>query len=153
MAFVAAWAILGARTDGYSPVSDPISRLAATGAPTRTAMTVGLLGYAVGVGAYSRTLPGRLAPVAAVNAAAAIAIAATPLDSMAGGTPHAIAAGVSYASLAALPLLAGHRVVAAASATALVLSLVDDAHTGLWQRTGLTVGHAWLAAGALRRRR
>ena len=32
--FIATWAVLGARAEGYSPVQDPISRLAATDAST-----------------------------------------------------------------------------------------------------------------------
>ena len=54
--FITAWAVLGARTDGYSPVDDPISRLAAVGAPTRIPMTAALVAYAIGLGAYAGQL-------------------------------------------------------------------------------------------------
>lgn len=39
VAFIGAWVSAGLVTEGYSPVSDTISRLAAQGAPTRPLMT------------------------------------------------------------------------------------------------------------------
>ncbi len=165
--FVAGWSVLGAATAGYSPVADPISRLAAIGADTRPAMTAAFLGYAIGVGAFAsavdRTGARPVAVAAAVNAAATLAVAATPLDSAVGGIPHALAAGTGYLSLAAMPLLAspvlrraGRRAAARASvvtgvvaAGALAASLALDPTTGLWQRVGLTVGDAWIVVAAL----
>lgn len=161
---IATWALLGRRLEGYSPVHDPISRLAATHQPSQLAMTAGLVGYAIGVGAYAgvvRHSVSRAAGAAtAVNAIATLGIAATPLDSPVGGGPHALAAGTAYASLAALPLLAAgplaaqcRRAGAAASvasglATAglLLASTLAGSHTGLWQRAGLTIGHLWIMA-------
>ena len=110
-ALVGAWAALGTRLDGYSPVHDPISRLAANGASTQTAMTIGFLAYAGGVLPFARALKRELpdsaaAVAAAVSALGGLAIAATPLDSPLGGTPHALAAGITYVSLATTPLLA-----------------------------------------------
>ena len=52
VAFVTAWAALGAGAGGYDPARDAISRLAALGAPTRPAMTAGLLALAAGMGLY-----------------------------------------------------------------------------------------------------
>ena len=163
--FVATWALLGARRDGYSPVHDPISRLAAVDAPTRAAMSGGLVAFGVGVGAYAvalRTEFPAAAAAAATTAVASIGIALTPLGSQVGGVPHAVAAGVAYASLAATPALAvrslwrrGRRShalasagIGAACATALVASAVAPRYTGLFQRTGLTVGDVWLVASA-----
>ena len=55
-AFVAAWAVSGATTDGYSPVHDAISDLAAVGAPTRVAMTAGFVVFGVGLIAFGFAL-------------------------------------------------------------------------------------------------
>jgi hypothetical protein len=165
--FIAAWAILGARRSGYSPVDDPISRLAAVHAPTRPAMTAGIVALGLGLGAYALTVRpvfGRpAAATAAVTAAATFGVAALPLESSVGGAPHAAAAGVAYATLAATPVLAGrslaaegHRGAATASVltgllcgSALLASAAAPSGTGLWQRLGLTVGHAWIATSAL----
>lgn len=165
-AFVAAWAILGERTRGYSPVGDPISRLAAVDASTRGAMTAGFVAYGAGVGVYAAELRAGLSVPAAnaalLNVLGTAGIAATPLDSALGGVPHAVAAGLSYASLAAVPLLASGSLagqgratlarasvaVGVATGACLLASLVDDAHTGLWQRLGLTLGDLWLVASA-----
>ncbi|MDP1818885.1 MAG: DUF998 domain-containing protein [Acidimicrobiales bacterium] len=164
--FITAWAALGATKAGYSPIHDPISRLAAVDASTRWAMTGGLLALGAGVGLFARSLaedqPGA-AKAAMVTAVASVAIAVTPLESALGGNAHAAAAGLAYASLAAIPALAGradlaagHRsrgrlslTVAGASGASLLASLVAAEHTGLWQRTGLTLGHLWIAARAV----
>jgi hypothetical protein len=98
-----------------------------------------------------------------VTAAATIGIAATPLDSPVGGLPHAVAAGIAYASLAATPLLSAPSLAAAGQRKAAVVSLlaggataaclgasaVVEARTGLWQRTGFLIGDAWLIASAI----
>lgn len=156
-AFITAWAVLGARREGYSPVDDPISRLAALGASTRPAMTAGLLGFAVGVGAFSTTLPRRPAIAAAVTAAASVGIALTPLDSSLGGAPHAVAAGTAYASLAALPIVGSRSAVGRATGVLcgglLLASIVAPGATGALQRAGLTVGDAWIVAAAVARLR
>lgn len=168
LALVSGWAVLGQRTPGHSHVTQPMSSLAAVGAPTRVAFTGALLGYAAGVGAYARALgdalpSGHARTAVAVNAVATASVAATPVGTAVGGTPHAVAAGSAYLSLMAVPLLAarslaadGRRglaaasnVAAAATGAGLVLSLADPNRTGLWQRAGLTVGHAWMAASAV----
>ncbi len=167
LSLIAAWAVLGARTGGYSPIADPISRLAASGAPTQAAMTGAFAVYAAGVAAHAAdlrpALSGATATTAALNAAATIGIAITPLDSRLGGVPHAAAAAATYASLAAIPLLSarvlarrGHRRAARASiatglasGACLAISAVDTARTGLWRRTGLTVGHLWLMSSTV----
>lgn len=165
-AFIAAWSALGAAKPGYSPIQEPISRLAAVGASTRPAMTAGFLAFGVGVGCYSPTL-GRLSPsavaAAAVTATATVAIAALPLGGPKGDTAHAVAAGTAYANLAALPLCAagplrrrGHSAAALLSAATgvgvaalLAASAVLPRGVGLAQRAGLTLGDAWIMVSAL----
>ena len=164
-AFVTAWAVGGAVTDGYDPVDTAISRLAADGAPTRTLMTAGFVTFAAGVG-LSSTAIGRVSRpaglAAAVTALATAGVAATPLDTGVDGA-HGVAAAVGYASLAAVPLLAarslrrrGTDVLAATglvagtvSALCLAGTVVADDVSGLLQRVGLTVTDAWLVAFGL----
>src|SRR5207302_10759594 len=104
--FVSAWVVLGTRRSGYSPMNDPISRLAAVGMSTRVAMTLGIVALAVGLVAYAHALhgrvPGAIAPVAALSAAATLVVAIFPLGSALGDRPHAAAAAAAYATLAAL---------------------------------------------------
>ena len=165
-AFIAAWALLGWRREGYSAVGDPISRLAADDASTRWAMTAGFVTYGAGVALCATELGhgiGRRAAWAcATSAVATVGIALTPLGSSLGGAPHAAFAGAAYASLAAAPLLAraplhargeARRANVATAAgvltgAALLASALAPAATGLLQRLGLTVGDAWLMATA-----
>jgi hypothetical protein len=172
-AFAGAWVWGSLTTDGYSMVGQPISRLAALGAPSRPVMTAGLLVFAGGVGAYAAAirsdLPGRAWAAAAVSAAGSVAIAATPLEGPLGGNVHAGAAGIAYASLVALQLTGAgplaertgraavvpiSRAMAAVSAACLAGNAFGpESVTGLFQRVGLTTGHAWIAASALALRR
>jgi len=170
-AFITAWAVLGATTDGYDPIHDPISRLAATDADTRTAMTAGFLVFSVGVAAHAgplhRTFGAPTAAAALTTAAATAAVASLPLEGPGGGVPHAAAAGLAYAALAAVPLLGGLALrtlddgpatrraaawsfaAAAVTGASLAASALAPTHHGLLQRLGLTVGDAWLIASAL----
>lgn len=168
VAFIATWSVLGTVRAGYSAVQDPISRLAAVGAPTRPVMTAGFVAFAAGVGLYSSVLReqdlGDASLAAKITAAAALVIAALPLGGPAGNVPHAVAAVVAYAALAAMPLLAARPLAAqgdgraavasivagAAIAAALAISVVGSDGTGLAQRVGLTVGDLWIMASALR---
>lgn len=161
VAFVTAWAALGAGADAYDPTRDAISRLAALGAPTRPAMTAGLLALAAGMGLYGvalRLCPpfGRrprkawLLPVA--NGVATLAVAALPL----GGrfdAAHGAAAALGYVTLAAVPAVVGRRPLSVAiglvSALCLVLTVLADDRDGLFQRLGLTVAQAWVVVSAL----
>lgn len=177
VAFVGAWCALGLRRDAYSPIHDPISRLAAVDSSTRWAMTAGFVAFGTGVALYATELaaavPGKAATAAATaaatTAAATIGIAATPLGSSLGGTPHAAAAGVAYAALAATPILAARSLSATAhpgaarastaaglaTAAALLASVASSSGSGLLQRIGLTIGDTWIVASAcvlLRRR-
>jgi len=164
--FVAAWAVCGATTDGYSPVHDAISDLAAVGAPTRVAMTAAFLVFGVGVVAFGcalRTaLEGRAWVAAVGTGVCTLGVAAAPLGGWSGDTVHGIFAGLGYVMIAALPLLAsiplaarGRRGWAIASratgitaALCLAATTLGPAH-GLWQRLGLTVGDTWIVVTAL----
>jgi hypothetical protein len=164
VAFVAAWAVAGARTPDYSPVADAISRTAEVGAPARGLMTAGFVAFTAGVGVGSQALrahlPGPAWVAAAVAAAGTAGVACTPLGvSPAVDVAHGVAATTGYVGLAAVPLLAagplragGRRVAAGVSvaagavvAAALAATVATDSLDGLAQRTGLTTGDAWLA--------
>lgn len=167
VAFIAAWVVAGARTPGYEPLSDAISRTAANGAPQRQLMTTGFvlyaLGSAAGAVALRRAIPGPAWIASAVNGAATLGVALTPLEhTSALDSAHAVTATTGYVSLALTPLLAarplaaaGHRRAAAASvATGVVVAaclagtaLTED--SGLPQRLGLTTGDVWLIATGL----
>ncbi|HEX2700451.1 MAG TPA: DUF998 domain-containing protein [Acidimicrobiales bacterium] len=165
-AFVAAWSILGARTAGYSPTDDAISRLAATGAPTHAAMTAGLVAFGTGLPAFGlalrRTMAGPAWALATATGIAALGVAATPLGSPGRDGVHGAFAAVGYATLAGLPLAAVRPLAAqgrtgwarwstlagAASAASLAATLLGPRH-GLFQRVGLTIGDAWVVATAL----
>ncbi|CAN5884909.1 hypothetical protein BH23ACT2_BH23ACT2_29090 [soil metagenome] len=167
LAFVGAWAVGGALVDGYSPVHDAISRLAADGAPWRPLMTAGFLVYGGAVVVGSRAIAaaglGLSAAALVVNGLATVAVAATPLD-RSGLTDglHAVAAMVGYVSIIAVPALAvgplrrhGQRslaiasaVASAVSATCLVATTVSDAD-GLLQRLGLGAGDVWLVGAGI----
>jgi hypothetical membrane protein len=161
-AFVTAWAVLGARKAGYNPVTDQISRLAAAGVPERPAMSAGFVVFGLAVPAYGlalrRSLPGPAWTTAVATGLATLGVAAFPLDGPAGDTPHAIAAGIGYATLAATPLLAArplHRSGRPRWAVASVVSgqrslscghggrarhRVASAH-GSWHRRPVAGGH------------
>lgn len=168
-AFVAAWAVAGARMpEGYSPVRDAISRTAAVGSDQRGLMTAGFLVYAAGsaAGAWAlrREVPGPAWVAAAVNGAATVGVALTPLDrSSTVDAAHAVAATTGYASLALVPLLAArplatasHRAAARTSVAtgalvgaSLAATVAVEPVSGLLQRSGLTLGDAWLAAAGM----
>ncbi|MDQ6727046.1 MAG: DUF998 domain-containing protein [Actinomycetota bacterium] len=165
--FVTAWAVLGARADGYDPTRDAISRLAAIGAGSRPLMTAALVTLGAGMVLYSGALRTHLddgsAWVAALaNGAFTLAVAAVPLGS-GHDVVHGVAAGLGYATLAAIPVLATHgpdrlrptTAWAAVSTAAGVVSAVclaltlAGARSGLFQRLGLTAGQAWVVASAV----
>ncbi len=153
MAFVAAWAALGAGAAGYDPTRDAISRLAALGAPTRVAMTAGLVALGAGMGAYGLALRPRpvwVLPVA--NGAITLAVAGFPLDGEVDAA-HGVFAGLGYVTLAAIPAMVGRRrplavAVSAVSGLCLLLTVVAT-RDGLFQRIGLTVAQAWIVVNAL----
>ena len=166
LAFVGAWVLAGAATDGYSAVDRAISDLAAVGASTRVAMTIGFVVFGGGLIAFGlalrATLDGRAWTAAVATGSCTIVVAATPLGGWSGDPVHAIFAGLGYATLVALPLLAAgpfaalahtgwalmSRLTAAASALCLTASALGPAH-GVWQRLGLTLGDVWIVVTAL----
>jgi Protein of unknown function (DUF998) len=167
-AFIGAWVVAGSIAGGgYSPIDDPISRLAAVGADTRGLMTTGFVAFGLAIPVYAVALTdvaGRSAAVsAAATGVATMAVAALPLGRSASvDTWHGVAAGLGYVTLAATPLLAarpmrrrGWRRLAGAGLAAGVTSLValglsaTALPTGLFQRLGLSVTDAWIVATAV----
>lgn len=159
VAFVTSWAVLGATADGYDPTRTAISRLAAVGAPTRPAMTAGLVVLAGGMALYGAALRPRAAwALAAANGLTILAVALVPLGS-GHDTAHGACAALGYVTLAAIPLVLSRseagparRAIAVgagvvAGACLLATTMVD--RDGLLQRTGLTVAQAWVAVSAL----
>ena len=152
VAFVTAWAALGARAAGYDPTRDAISRLAALGAPTRPAMTAGLVALGAGMALYGLAVrPDPAWPLPVVNGAVTLAVAALPLGG-AYDNAHGVAAGLGYLTLAAVPVAVGRRPRSVAfgvvSGVCLLLTVALD-RDGLFQRVGLTVAQAWVAVSAL----
>ena len=155
VAFVAAWALLGATAERYDPTRQAISRLAALGAATRPAMTAALVVLGAGMVLYGLAVrPDRWWPLPVVNGMATFSVAALPLE---GGydTAHGVAAAVGYVTLAAIPLAlsppAARRlsVVVGLACAACLLASVLVARDGLFQRLGLTIGHVWIVVSAL----
>jgi len=167
VAFVAAWVLTGFATDGYSPVHDPISDLAAVDAPHRWWMTAGFVVFTGGLVAYGLALRARKAGpawiAAVVTGVATLGVAALPLDhSSAVDTAHGVAAGTGYVALGATALLSARvlarngaiawacfgAVTGVVTLVALALTLTGSAN-GFWQRLGLTTGDVWIVATAL----
>ena len=165
--FLFGWIISALRADGYSVIEDAISRLAAVGAPTRSLMTTGFIGFTIGVAVYAYGLRSRLdgpAWIAALIASiATLGVAVFPLDHSSGvDLLHGAAAFTGYIALSALPLYAapelarrGHRrasrlsrLCGTISSLALEATLLGPAH-GLFQRIGVTVGDTWIAISAI----
>lgn len=159
--FVAAWVVAGAVAEGYSPVDDPISRLAAVGATTRPLMTAGFLGFGAGMTAFAlglrSALPGPAWLAALAAGAFTVGVAAVPLD---GGHDalHGFLAGFGYVALLAVPVTATRRrgpgrtvalTTALVAAVCLAASTVVDGPNGLWQRSGLTILDGWVVVTAL----
>ncbi len=161
VAFVAAWALCGRATPGYSPVSDAISELARVGTDTRVAMTLGFVVFGLAVSGYSFALreacPGRAWVAALTTAIATLGVAAVPLGWFSDGL-HGAFAAIGYASLALTPMLASRPLGGRLGAISLgagigcgiclLATVLGPAH-GLFQRLGLGIGDAWLLASAL----
>ena len=171
VAFVTAWAVLGVVKARYSALHDPISDLAGVHASTRPEMTAAFVVFSVAMCFYAWALRAALGGPAWVTAAttglATLGVAAFPLHHSATvDHVHGVFAGIGYVTLAATALLCvapllhrGHRAWARAatvagvvSAIALALTLTGSFH-GLFQRTGLTAGDAWVVASAVAIRR
>jgi hypothetical protein len=164
-AFVGSWAIAGAVTASYSAVNNAISDLAAVDASTHVAMTAGFVVYGLGLTAFGialrQVLQGRAWMAAIATGGCTLGVAATPLGGWSGDAVHATFAGLGYAAIVALPLLAATPLARTGrsgwarvsvltgtiSATCLFASTFGPAH-GLFQRLGLTVGDVWIVATA-----
>jgi hypothetical protein len=166
-AFVGAWITSALVTDvDYSSIGDPISRLAAADAPTRSLMSAGFVGFGLGVSAFAvalrRRVPGPAWIAALTAAGATVLVAATPVDrSDLVDRLHGLFAGAGYIALAAIPFLAAPHLLGGErrclgvaglgagflSSTALVVSLIGSP-TGLLQRIGLTATDAWIVVAA-----
>jgi Protein of unknown function (DUF998) len=167
VAFLGAWVVGSVTSAYYSPVYDPISRLAAVGTDTRGLMSAGFVAFGMGVPLYGAALraavPGRAWMGAVATGLATLGVAAAPLGrSAAGDRWHGVFAVAGYVALASTPLLAapslrrnGQRTlasvgVASSAVTALALVLATTtSQRGLFQRVGLTSTHLWIVASAL----
>ncbi len=168
VSFLSAWVVGGAVTSTrYSPIHDPISRLAAVGADTRGLMSAGFVAFGLGVPLYGVAVraawPGRAWMAAVATGLATLGVAAAPLGrSTSGDTLHGVFALAGYVSLAATPLLAAPFLlrtqqyalaavgVASSGVTALALVLsTTTAQRGLFQRVGLTSTHLWIVLSAI----
>ena len=143
------------RSSGYSPIDDPISRLAEVGTSTRPLMTAGFVTFGVAVPAFALTDRHALgAPATAALVVAGLGtlgVAATPLHPVDDVPLHAVAAIAGYVGLAAAPMLSrSDRSVPLGVVSALCLAAtgLGPAH-GLLQRTGLTIVDAWIVRRAL----
>lgn len=160
--FVAAWVVGGLLAEGYSPLEDQISRLAAVDAPTQAFMSAGLVAFGLGVGIAAWPLRRIIGVPAAVSlgtsAVGTLGVALTPVG---GSTDtdllHGLFALLGYASvglagpLAALALRRKHQIWSIASLVAGVVTLLAlgaslGSTPGLFQRIGLTTADAWLMA-------
>ena len=157
-AFVAAWAIAGARREGYSPVDDAISRLAEHGASSRPLMNAGFVTFGIAVPTFAlaarQSLGAPAATALVVAGISTLGVAATPLGP-GPDTAHGVLAGIGYVAMAAAPILADRRrgaIVSAIAAASLVATTIGPAH-GLFQRLGLGVVDAWIVVAALGQRR
>ena len=155
--FVGAWVVgsILRRSDGYSPIDDPISRLAEVGVSTRPLMTAGFVTFGVAVPAFA--LADRQALGAPATAALVVAglgtlgVAATPLHPVDDVPLHAVAAIAGYVGLAAAPMLSrSDRSVPLGVVSALCLAATGlGGPHGLLQRAGLTIVDAWIVRRAL----
>lgn len=158
LTFAAAWALLGAGAERYDPTRDAISRLAALGAPSRPAMTAGLVALGAGMAFYGLALkpdPAWMLPVA--NGLTALAVAALPLGGSV-DTAHGVAATLGYVTLAAIPAVVGRHFAPAWARLSLAIGAVSGlcllastlvTRDGLFQRLGLTIAHLWVVVSAL----
>ena len=119
---------------------------------------LGLIAFGI---ALREVLDGRAWMAAIATGGCTLGVAATPLGGWSGDAVHATFAGLGYATIVALPLLASTPLARTGrarsarvsiltgtiSATCLLASTFGPAH-GLFQRLGLTVGDAWIVAAA-----
>jgi len=121
---IGGWQVAAARQpDGFDPVSQTISALAARGATNPWIMTTALAGVGVchmvtAVGLGTVPVPGRL--LLATGGAATVILAAFPQPITGDSTVHVAAASVAFAALSLWPALPGRRPGKPRSSTMLV---------------------------------
>jgi len=158
--FCAAWVIGGAVQDGYSPVDEPISRLAAVDASARIVMNAGLVALGVGLLLFAVALrdhvEGAAWAGAAVSGLATLGVVAVPLGRSAEGDGlHGSLAFAGYLSLVAIPILTARRstrrpraalslAMGVLAALCLLGALASSSAVGALQRAGLLFAHAWI---------
>ncbi|MEV4121438.1 DUF998 domain-containing protein [Micromonospora sp. NPDC049645] len=110
---VGGWTLAqAAQPDGFDPVRQTISALAASGADHRWIMTIGLAGLglchlATALGLVSAAPAGR--GLLALGGLATLVVVAFPQNPTGDSTTHAVAAGVAFGALAVWPALAVPR--------------------------------------------
>ena len=162
----AAWVGAGAATDGFDPLTQSISQLQRQGTATSALMTRAFALFSAGALALAPVVGERLgrAPRVALTVAglATLGVAVFPLGQVRGGLVddlHLAFGTTGYTSLSVLPLLAGRRLhgrdrvvalAAGAGVSACLLGTVPaDELSGLLQRAGFLLGHAWLLGCAI----
>lgn len=161
---IGGWTVAAARQqDGFDPVVETISALAAYGADDRWLMTAALtavgLCYLTTAAAFRGAAPaGRV--VLAIGGAATLLVAAFPLPAdESGSTAHTLAAGASFLTLALWPSVAWRRgapgplrPAVSLAAAAVLLGLVvwfgaelaaDSARVGLAERVAAGAQSLW----------
>ncbi|MET7947911.1 DUF998 domain-containing protein [Micromonospora sp. NPDC005324] len=110
---VGGWTLAqAAQSDGFDPVRQTISALAAAGADHRWIMTIGLAGLGLchlttALGLVSAAPTGRA--LLALGGLATLVLVAFPQSPDGDSTTHAVAAGVAFGALAVWPALAVPR--------------------------------------------
>lgn len=110
VAMIGGWTLAAALQDGFDPVRETISALAATDATQPWVMTAGLAATGVAhvltaVGLRPVPVPARV--LHAVGGLATLAVAALPVD--VASHAHGVAAGIGFGALALWPALAWRR--------------------------------------------
>ena len=159
--FATSWFVGGLLRDGYDPITDAISELAALGTSRRWLVTTGMVSFGLGALAFSPELGGRARASLAIAGAASLGVAAFPCTEGCPGAGegeltdagHAVAAGLHYLAFTSTPLLASRSPVSRAAA--LVAAIALGSHVaglgpnGLMQRIGLSTLDAWLVGTAV----
>ncbi|MHA4949730.1 DUF998 domain-containing protein [Micromonospora sp. SD19] len=110
---IGGWTVAqAAQADGFDPVRQTISALAATGADHRWIMTIGLAGLGLchlttALGLVSAARAGR--GLLGLGGLATVLVAVFPQNATGSSTTHVVAAGVAFGALAVWPALAVPR--------------------------------------------
>jgi hypothetical protein len=151
--------VAGLIRPGYSPIDDPISRLAELGAVDRWIVTTRMVSFGVGCALFAPLLKKKARLALTVAAIASLGVAAFPCTEGCGGTvaftdkAHTVSAGILYLALTLTPPL--HSRSALSKATGIVAGIALSLHVlgigpgGAFQRIGLTTNDAWIIATAI----